>query len=75
MPQIPARLDHIPHAPLELLGLGEPAVGAPVPQHPAQAPLVLDGHDKGAPRGRLQGHLAQRGGKRRQELLRELPRR
>jgi hypothetical protein len=32
MPQIPSRLDDIPHPPLQLLGLGEPAVGLAVPE-------------------------------------------
>jgi len=30
--QIPARLDHVPDAVLQLLGLGEPAIGFAVPE-------------------------------------------
>lgn len=76
--QVPPRLDDIPHPPLEFLGLGEPAVRLPVPEHGAHSPgrlvprLVVDGHDEGAPRRGLQRHLAQGCGERGQELLGEL---
>lgn len=33
MPQIPPRLNHVPHPPLQLLDLGKPPVHLAVPQH------------------------------------------
>lgn len=34
MSQIPTRLNNIPHPPLELLRLREPAIFTPIPEHP-----------------------------------------
>lgn len=76
MPQVPLRRYHVAHPPLELLGLGEPAVHLAVPEHPALAGIcctfrssgckilaVVDGDDECSPRGRLQGDFAEGGGK------------
>lgn len=80
--EVAAGLDDVAHAALELLGLGKPAVHLAVPEHAGlqrrgrvgrrRRGAVLDGHDKGPARRRLQGHLAQGGGEGREEFLGEL---
>lgn len=86
--QVATRLDDVPHAPLELLCLGETAVGFAVPEdlargNGASVPalgltlpclgLVVDGDDEGAACGGLEGDFAEGEGKGGEELLGVLP--
>lgn len=70
VPQVPPRLDGIPHPPFQLLGLGEPAVDFAVPEHAVLyrgagavrrgggGILEEDLDDKSAACGWLQGYFA-----------------
>ena len=81
--QIPPRLNNIPHTPLELLGLGKPAIDLPIPQHGGRHPNgivalgsrlweVEDGDNKGAACRGLEGDFAEGGRECGEELLSEL---
>lgn len=73
--EVPAGFDDIPHPPLELLGLWEAPILPPVPEHLCRGGLGLCAlavryrDDERAPRGRLEGDLAEGGGKGGQEFL------
>ena len=82
--QIPARLNDIPHAPLQLLGLGEPTIHLPIPQDGRgrggglrgesggarrRGDAVVYGDDEGAARGGLEGDFADGEGEGGEELL------
>lgn len=69
--QVPPRLDHVPDPPLQLLGLGEPAVGPPVPQDLPLAGLaaLVDGDDERPARRGLQRDLPEGEGEGREEFL------
>jgi hypothetical protein len=77
--EVPTWLDDIADAALELLGLGEAPINFTVPEdrrrHCRLLLLMVDGDDKGSPRGGLEGNFAKGSVECGEKLLGELVKR